>query len=80
MGVYHLEGCVSSGGGLYHLEGCVSSGRGRYHLEQESIIGRGIYHLEGEGIIWSRRVSSGDVCIIWKGWEVGIILSRKVSS
>jgi hypothetical protein len=53
---------------LYHLEECVSSGRGGYHLEHESIIWRGMYHLEGEGIIFSRRVSSGDVCIIWKGW------------
>jgi hypothetical protein len=42
--------------GVYHLEGCVSSGGGGYGLEKESIIWRGVYHLEmwGRGIIWSR--------------------------
>jgi hypothetical protein len=40
----------------------VSSGAGEY-----SIICRCVYHLEWDGIIWSRRVSSGAVCIIWKG-------------
>jgi hypothetical protein len=25
-----------------------------------------VYHLEGEGIIWSRSLSSGGLCIIWR--------------
>jgi hypothetical protein len=65
---YHLEQEGNIEGEEYHLERCLSPGGGGYHLEQASIIcrgrvssGTGEYHPAGEGIIWKRRVSFGGV-------------------
>jgi hypothetical protein len=38
-----------------------------YHQEGKGIIWMGVYILVGENIIWSIELSSGRVCIIWRG-------------